>query len=63
MLYGVTAPLQADALGAVDLALSCSSFTASSNRFIYQKTGIIYKDIHRFKSTKGRTQDVRRMKV
>ena len=60
MLYGVTAPLQAYALGAVGLfALSLLIIYSVIERFIYQKIRIIYKNIHRFKSTKGRTQDVR----
>ncbi|MAC17680.1 MAG: two-component sensor histidine kinase [Flavobacteriales bacterium] len=60
MLYGVSAPLQAYALGAVGLfALSLLIIYSVIERFIYQKIRIIYKNIHRFKSTKGRTQDVR----
>ena len=59
-MYGVTAPLQAYALGALGLfALSLLVIYSVIERFIYQKVRIIYKNIHRFKSTKGRAQDVR----
>lgn len=59
LLYGVQAPIQAYALGAVGLfALSITIIYGVIERFIYQKIRIIYKNIHRFKSTKGRTQDV-----
>lgn len=59
-MYGVSAPLQAYALGALGLfALSLLIIYSVIERFIYQKVRIIYKNIHRFKSTKGRAQDVR----
>ena len=59
-MYGVATPLQAYALGALGLfALSLLVIYSVIERFIYQKVRIIYKNIHRFKSTKGRAQDVR----
>ena len=58
-LYGVEAPLQALALGFLGLfALSSAIIYSAIERFIYQKVRIIYKNIHRFKSTKERARDV-----
>lgn len=58
-IFGVQAPLQASALGALGLfLLSTAIIYGSIERFIYQKIRIIYKNIHRFKSTKERAKDV-----
>jgi len=57
--YDVAAPPQAVALGALGLfALSIAVIYSAIERFIYQKVRIIYKNIHRFKSTKERARDV-----
>ncbi len=59
-LYGVQAPVQAYAALALALfALSMAVTYATIERFIYQKVRIIYKNIHRFKSTKERAKDLR----
>ena len=59
-LYGVQAPVQAYAALALALfALSMAVTYATIERFIYQKVCIIYKNIHRFKSTKERAKDLR----
>ena len=59
-LYGVQAPVQAYAVLALALfALSMAVTYATIERFIYQKVRIIYKNIHRFKSTKERAKDRR----
>ena len=59
-LYGVEAPVQAYAALALALfALSMAVTYATIERFIYQKVRIIYKNIHRFKSTKERAKDLR----
>ena len=59
-LYGVQAPVQAYAALALALfALSMAVIYATIERFIYQKVRIIYKNIHRFKSTKERAKDLR----
>ena len=57
-LYGVQVQAYA-ALALALFALSMAVTYATIERFIYQKVRIIYKNIHRFKSTKGRTKDVR----
>jgi two-component system phosphate regulon sensor histidine kinase PhoR len=58
-LYGVQAPLQAVALGGLGLfAVTVAVIYSAIERFIYQKVRIIYKNIHRFKSTKERARDV-----
>lgn len=58
-MYRVQAPPQAAALGALGLFfLSMAIIYSAIERFIYQKVRIIYKNIHRFKSTKERAQDV-----
>ena len=59
-LYGVQAPVQAYAALTLALfALSMAITYATIERFIYQKVRIIYKNIHRFKSTKERAKDLR----
>ncbi len=59
-LYGVQAPVQAYAALALALfALSMAVTYATIERFVYQKVRIIYKNIHRFKSTKERAKDLR----
>lgn len=59
-IYGVEAPLQAYALiGLMLFAMSLAITYATIERFIYQKVRIIYKNIHRFKSTKERAKDLR----
>ena len=59
-LYGVQAPVQAYAALALALfALSMAVTYAPIARFIYQKGRIIYKNIHRCKSTKERAKDLR----
>jgi len=59
-LYGIHPPLQAYALFSLGLFVLASAIIYSSiERFIYQKVRIIYKNIHRFKSTKERAKDVR----
>ena len=59
-LYGVQAPVQAYAALALALfALAMAVTYATIERFIYQKVRIIYKNIHRFKSTKERAKDLR----
>lgn len=58
-MYGVQAPPQALVLGALGLFfLSMVVIYSAIERFIYQKIRIIYKNIHRFKSTKERARDV-----
>ena len=58
-IYGVQAPVQALALGGFVLfALSAAVIYSAIEKFIYQKVRIIYKNIHRFKSTKERARDV-----
>ncbi len=58
-MYDVDAPPQAIALGALGLfTLSMAVIYSAIERFIYQKVRIIYKNIHRFKSTKERARDV-----
>jgi len=58
-MYDVPAPPQAIALGALGLfILSMAVIYSAIERFIYQKVRIIYKNIHRFKSTKERARDV-----
>ena len=58
-IYDIEAPIQALALGAVGLfALSMAVIYSAIEKFIYQKVRIIYKNIHRFKSTKERARDV-----
>ena len=46
------------ALALALFALSMAVTYATIERFIYQKVRIIYKNIHRFKSTKERAKDV-----
>ena len=59
-LYGVHAPAQAYAAWILGLfVLSVAVTYATIERFIYQKVRIIYKNIHRFKSTKERAKDLR----
>ena len=58
-IYDVAAPPQAVALGALGMfVLSIAVIYSAIERFIYQKVRIIYKNIHRFKSTKERARDV-----
>ena len=58
-MYGVAIPAQALALMGLGLfALSLAVIYGAIERFIYQKVRIIYKNIHRFKSTKERARDV-----
>lgn len=58
-VYDIQAPLQAVALGSLGLFfLSMAVIYSAIERFIYQKVRIIYKNIHRFKSTKERAKDV-----
>ena len=58
-MYDVEAPPQAIASGALGLfILSMAVIYSAIERFIYQKVRIIYKNIHRFKSTKERARDV-----
>ena len=59
-LYGIQAPIQAFALLAVGFfVLALAIIYSAIERFIYQKVRIIYKNIHRFKSTKERAKDVK----
>jgi len=59
-MYDVHPPVQAFAVGALGLfVLSMAIIYATIERFIYQKVRIIYKNIHRFKSTKERAKDLR----
>ena len=59
-LYDVQAPIQAYALVCLSLFMLSIAVTYSTiERFIYQKVRIIYKNIHRFKSTKERAKDLR----
>jgi two-component system phosphate regulon sensor histidine kinase PhoR len=59
-IYDIHAPIQAFALLSVGLfVLSLAIIYSAIERFIYQKVRIIYKNIHRFKSTKERAKDVK----
>ena len=59
-IYDIHAPIQAFAFLSVGLfVLSLAIIYSAIERFIYQKVRIIYKNIHRFKSTKERAKDVK----